>query len=157
MMWHAREIARLCALIAVSTFALGLTGAANATVARQVTAATVTVTFTDTTLRVSPVNPGSGSTRFVVLNKGKKLHVLAIVGPVLRGVHTGKVAAGSKATLTVNLRRGVYVLSDPVGLGTFTSAFLSVVRSAVLTAQGNHSEVQPEVEVPPMCGMYFTP
>ena len=156
-MGHARKIGRFGALIAVSAFALGLTGPADATVTRQATAATVTVTFTDTTLRVTPLNPGSGTTRFVVLNKGKKLHVLAIAGPGVKRVQSEKVAAGGRATLTVKLQRGVYVLSDPVGLGSFTSAFLDVVRSAVLTAHGNQSEVKPEVEVPPMCGMYFTP
>ena len=112
--------------------------------------------FTDTRL-CSPANPGSGTTTFVVVNKGKKRHVLAITGPGLDDVRTGKVAAGRSATLIVKLRPGTYVLSDPVGLGTYTSAFINVIRATVLSARGNGSEVQPDVEPPPMCGMYFTP
>jgi hypothetical protein len=49
------------------------------------------------------------------------------------------------------------VLSDPVGLGAYTAAFLGVVKAQVLTGRGNGSQVQPEVEPPPMCGVYFSP
>ncbi len=154
---HTRRMGRLPAVIAVSVFALGLAGVAHAGVVRQASAAKVTVTFTDRTLRVAPANPGSGTTTFVVVNKGKKRHVLAITGPGLNDVRTGKVAAGRSATLIVKLRPGTYVLSDPVGLGTYTSAFINVIRATVLSARGNGSEVQPDVEPPPMCGMYFTP
>ena len=57
----------------------------------------------------------------------------------------------------MKLRPGTYVLSDPIGLGAYTSAFLDVVRAAVLTARGDGSESKPDVVPPPMCGMYFTP
>ena len=156
-MWHPKGMARFLAGIAVSLLALGLTDVAFAGVARQESAAKVTVTFTDTTLRVSAANPQSGTTTFVVLNKGKKLHVLAITGPGLRGMRTAKLAAGSSAKLTVTLRPGAYVLSDPVGLGVYNVQFLNVVRAVVVTSRGNSSVVTPPVDLPPMCGSYLTP
>ena len=57
----------------------------------------------------------------------------------------------------VKLRPGAYVLSDPVGLGAYTSAFLSVIRASVVAGHGNANSVHPEVEPPAMCGVYFTP
>jgi hypothetical protein len=142
---------------AVSVLALGLTGVAFAGVARPVSAAKVTVTFTDTTLQVSAANPESGTTTFVVFNKGKKRHVLEVTGPGLKGMRTAKLAAGSSATLTVKLRPGAYVLSDPVGLGVYNVQFLNVVRATVVSSSGGSSVVNPPVEVPPMCGGNFAP
>ena len=124
---------------------------------KQTAAASVTVTITDRTLHVSPTNPSSGSTRFVVLNKGKKIHFFTISGPGVKGTKTGKIAPGKSATLTVKLKVGAYVLSDPVGLGVYTSAFLDVIRASSLSGHGNSNSVQPEIAPPPMCGEYFTP
>ena len=133
-MSHARRHARRAVLVGVlAALALSATGVAQAGGVRSGSAAKVTVTITDRSLRVTPGNPSSGQTTFVVRNTGKRQHVLAITGPGVKGVRTGKVAGGRSVTLTVKLRPGVYVLSDPVGLGAYTSAFLSVVRAAVLT------------------------
>jgi hypothetical protein len=144
-------------VLAVAVLALGATGVANAGVVKRTAAARVTVTFTDTTLRVTPANPGSGATTFLVVNKGKKHHVLAIAGPGIKGAHSAKLPAGGHTTLKVTLRPGTYILSDPVGLGAYTSAYLAVVKSAVLSARGDASETKPDVAPPPMCGIYFTP
>jgi hypothetical protein len=157
---HPSKIERFLAPIAaVALVAVCLTSLALAGVARQTSpkVAKVTVTFTDTTLRVSAANPQSGTTTFVVLNKGKKHHVLAITGPGLTGTRTAKLSAGGHATLTVKLRPGAYVLSDPVGLGVYNVQFLNVVRAAVVSSSGNSSVVNPPVELPPMCGGTFTP
>jgi hypothetical protein len=143
--------------IAASLLALSLTGVAPAKVAGQATIAKVTVTFTDKTLRVSLATPQSGMTTFVVLNRGKKRHVLQIEGPGLKNVRTAKLVAGSKATLTVKLRPGAYVLSDPVGLGVYDVQFLNVVRATAVSGSGSSNTVQPAVTPPPMCGDYLTP
>jgi hypothetical protein len=124
---------------------------------QQTTVANVTVTFTDTSLRVSAITRDAGMTTFVVLNKGKKRHVLAIEGPGLKGVQTSKLAAGGSVTLTVKLRPGSYVLSDPVGLGVYTVQFLSVLPAGAVSGKGNTNVVAPPVEPPPMCGQYYTP
>ena len=141
-------------LIAVAALALGAAGAANAGVSQRTSAAAVTVTITDRTLRVSPTNPESGSTKFVVLNKGKKTHFFAISGPGVKGKKTGKIAPGKSTTLVVTLKPGAYVLSDPVGLGTYTSAFLDVIKGSAMTGKGNGNSVQPEAPADPMCGVY---
>ncbi len=156
-MRHPSKFGRGHALLGVSILGLGLAGVAQAGVTQPKASATVRVTITDRTLRVTPANPESGATTFIVFNKGKKRHFFSISGPRLKGVKTGKIAPGKSMELTVRLRPGAYVLSDPVGLGTYTSAFLHVIRATVLGGQGNANKVQPEVEPPPMCGVYFTP
>src|SRR5262245_12990909 len=148
---------RVHALIAVAALALAVAGVANAGTSKRSAAATVTVTITDKTLRVTPTNPMSGATKFLVQNKGKKRHFFAISGPGVKAVKTGKILPGKSASLTVTLRPGAYVLSDPIGLGAYTSAFLDVIRAASLSGHGNSNSVQPEAEPDPMCGVYFNP
>jgi uncharacterized membrane protein len=72
-------------------------------------------------------------------------------------MHTATLAAGKSATLTVRLRAGAYVISDPVGLGPYNVQFLDVVPSAVLTGTGGTNVVAPPVTPPPMCGATYTP
>jgi len=145
---------RLYVVFAVFAIALATAGVAQAGGQRHAVSAKVTVTITDRSLRVSPVNPSSGVTKFVVVNKGRKQHLLSISGPGVKNARSSKVAGGASSTLTVNLKPGVYVLSDPVGLGTYTSAFMSVVKSVSMTGKGSDNKVQPEIELPPMCGGY---
>jgi len=140
----------------VSALALALTGVAPARNTQRAVSK-VTVTFTDSSLRASPTTPGSGVTTFVVVNKGKKMHALTVKGPGVKGAHTARVAAGRSATLTVTLKPGAYVLSDPAGLGEYNVLFLDVIKSASLTAKGDGSVVAPPVDPPPMCGQYYTP
>src|SRR5689334_8226634 len=111
------------AVAAVAACALGLPGVAGAS---HGAAASVRVTITDRTLQVSPTSPASGSTTFVVLNRGRKVHFFSISGPGVAGKKTGKIAPGKRTTIVVTLKPGAYVLSDPVGLGAYTSAFLDV-------------------------------
>ncbi|HZO96961.1 MAG TPA: hypothetical protein VFB42_06280 [Gaiellaceae bacterium] len=144
-------------LLAAALLALVLPGPALAGAARRTAAAKVTVTFTDRALRVSPTTPSSGPTTFVVVNRGKRVHVLQVKGPGIKGRRTGKVPAGKSARLTVTLRPGAYVLSDPVGLGEYNVMFLDVIPGASVGAKGDASVVAPPVELPPMCGMYYTP
>jgi hypothetical protein len=124
---------------------------------RRTTVLKVTVTFSDTGLRVSPTTPGAGRTTFLVRNQGKKVHVLVVKGPGVKGSRTGKIAAGATGKLNVTLRPGAYVLSDPVGLGEYNVMFLQVLKPAVLSARGDGSVVAPDPGPPPMCSPNFTP
>jgi len=150
-------VRRASALVAVAALSLMAAAVANAGPSKRTAAASVTVTITDRTLRVTPINPESGSTRFVVLNEGKKAHFFSISGPGIKSTKTGRIAPGKSTTLTVKLKPGAYVLSDPIGLGAYTSAFLDVIRAATMSGKGNSNSVQAEVEPPPMCGQYFAP
>jgi hypothetical protein len=149
-------ISRSLVVAVVSVLALAVTGVAPARNTRQAVSK-VTVTFTDSTLRASPTTPGSGVTTFVVVNKGKKMHALTVKGPGVKGAHSARVAAGRTTKLTVTLKPGAYVLSDPAGLGEYNVLFLDVIRTASLTAKGDGSVVAPPVDTPPMCGAYYTP
>jgi hypothetical protein len=152
-----KTLSRLTALLVASALALGVAAIAVAAPARHSAAAKVTVTFTDKTLRVSPTTPSSGETTFVVRNLGKKAHVLVVKGPGVKSARSPKLAAGGTGKLTVTLRPGAYVLSDPIGLGEYNVMFLDVIRSTAVQAKGDGSVVAPPVEVPPMCGEYYTP
>jgi uncharacterized cupredoxin-like copper-binding protein len=148
----------LVAVLALACTSGALAGVARHTASAQAKAATlVKVTFTDSTLRLSNVSLQSGATTFVVFNNGKKQHVFSIKGPGVNGMHTATLAAGKSAKLTVKLRAGAYVLSDPVGLGAYNVQFLDVVPSAVLTGAGGTNVVAPPVTPPPMCGATYTP
>ncbi len=144
-------------VIPVAVLALALTSTALAGLARHTEATQVKVTFTDSTFRLSTVNLQSGATTFLVVNHGKKHHAFTIKGPGVNGKHTATLAAGKSAKLTVELRAGAYVLSDPVGLGPYNVQFLDVVPSAVLTGTGGTNVVAPPVTPPPMCGATYTP
>jgi hypothetical protein len=147
------------ASVAAAVLALGLTGVAYAASDSRsgATVSKVTVTFSDSSLKVTPTTPGAGPTTFVVRNGGKKVHVLVVKGPGLTSAHTGKIAAGKTGTLNVTLRSGSYVLSDPVGLGEYNVMFLQVLKPSVLQARGDGSVVNPDPTPPPMCGVNFTP
>jgi hypothetical protein len=150
---------RVRALIAALLLALALTavGLAASSTSRTAALSKVSVTFSDTSLRVSPTTPASGPTTFIVRNKGQKAHVLMVKGPGVPGARTAKIAAGRIAKLTVTLRPGAYVLSDPIGLGEYNVMFLDVLKGASVGGKGDANVVQPPTEVPPMCGEYYTP
>ena len=152
-MEYTKRIKRWQAVFAVSVLAFCLTGNAFAGVSRHAAAAKVTVTFTDKKLRVSAPGLPAGMATFVVLNTGKKLHFLAITGPGLKGVHTRKLAPGGSATLTVKLRTGSYMLSDPDGLGMQSARWLQVIPATSVNSRGNGSVVAPPAGGDEMCGV----
>ena len=82
------------------------------------------------------MNLEAGTTTFLVVNKGKKHHALAISGPGLKSAHTPKLAPGAHRRLTVKLKAGAYMLADPFGLGDYNVRFLSIAPAAVVTAKG---------------------
>ena len=145
---------RTFALVTVLLAALVATAAATA---RPTAIATVTVTVTDATLRASSTAPASGKTVFVVVNKGKKTHALRVEGPGVKGAQSTKLKPGHYTKLTVTLRPGAYVLSDPISLGEFNVLYLDVVKAASVGGAGNANTVQPEPQLPPMCGLTYTP
>jgi hypothetical protein len=142
-------LAALAALIGPAT--------AFARPARQATAATVTVTFTDATLHASPANPQAGLTTFVVVNKGKHVHALVVSGPGVRNARSTKVLPGHSADLTVTLKPGAYELSDPAGLGEYNVQYLDIIPASTLSATGSADVVTTPPPPPPMCGQYYTP
>ena len=142
------------ALILGLALSAAVAGGASAS---RTASAQVTVTFTDKGLRATPMTPSSGPTTFLVVNKGKKTHLLEVKGPGVKGARTRTLAAGAIAKLTVTLRPGAYVLSDPVGLGVYQALFLDVVKATTVGGTGSSNTVQPEPQVPPMCGSGYTP
>ncbi len=75
-----------------------------------------TVTITDSRLVVVPQSLREGVAIFIAVNKGRKPHSLAILGPSL-SLASERIAAGRTTRLTVLLHSGRYRLWDPVGLG----------------------------------------
>lgn len=145
------------AMIGLSVVALCTAGIALAGGTRQAAAAKVTVTFTDTKLGISNTNLEAGTTTFVVVNDGKKHHVLAISGPGLKSARTPKLGPGGTAKLTVRLKAGAYMLADPLGLGDYNVRFLSIAPAAVVSAKGNSSVVDTSTIPAGMCGTGYVP
>jgi hypothetical protein len=129
-------------LVALAVPALALAGPAS-----RATSAKVTVTLTDTKLRISPSGLQAGSTTFAVVNTGKRNHALEIAGPgFVKGVATAKLAPGKRATVTVTLRSGAYMLtlSDPVGLGMSATHWLQVIPRTVVQGTGGVVQTTPD-------------
>jgi hypothetical protein len=150
-MRHSRR-SQWSAVIALSVLALGLTGVGFAGTAHHVIAAKVTVTLTDAKLTVYPGGLRAGNATFVVVNKGQKFHVLAISGPGLKGIRTPKLAAGRSTTLTLKLRTGAYLLSDPMGLGSFTTSWLVVNPGSAVSSGPNSARPNGPVSKAPSGG-----
>ena len=88
------------AMIGLSVVAaLCTAGVALAAGTKQAVATKVTITFTDSKLGISNTNLEAGTTTFVVVNKGKKRHALAMSGPGLKGLYKrDKLKNGKKVT-----------------------------------------------------------
>src|ERR1700749_874140 len=129
---------RFQALALAAAAALVLASVAGATTGNHAVGSTITVPFTDRSLKATPASPSAGTTTFVVVNKGRNIHRLLIKGPGVKGVQSLKLA-------------------DPGGLGDFAAFFLDGVPATSLSAKGNESVVAPEPVLPPMCGATYTP
>jgi hypothetical protein len=151
-MRHPGKTDRLRVMLGASVLTLALASTALGGVAHQASVARATVTFNDGSFGITPAALEAGATTFVVVNKGKKRHVFEISGPGLKAARTPALAAGTRATLTVTLRPGAYMLSDPVGLSAYNVQYIDVAPAAVLSATGDSSVVAPPVALPPMCG-----
>jgi hypothetical protein len=137
-------------MVVLATPGTGLAAARGGSAATR-----VAVMITDSTVGVTPSGLQAGAVSFVVANRGRKGHVLAIVGPGLGHAHTRWLAPGASTTLTLNLRTGAYMLTltDPVGLARAGTHWLQVIPAVDLTSKGNTSVVQnPPDLVSPICG-----
>jgi Cupredoxin-like domain len=143
---------RVATVMLLAAPGLVLTTAASAALMHRTAATRVEITFTDTSFRISPTTLEAGKTTFVVLNNGKKSHALEITGPGIKSARTPKLPAGKSATLTVTLRSGAHMLSDPVGLSAYNVQYLDVAPAEVVSASGGSSVVAPAPALPPMCG-----
>lgn len=113
------------ALAAVIALSVVVASAALAGTRQESAVQRATVTITDSTLVVSPTSLQTGVATFVAVNKGRRPHGFAILGPAL-SLRTAKLAAGRSARLTVLLHAGSYRLWDPVGLGRTKARSLQV-------------------------------
>jgi hypothetical protein len=145
-------VAVLAASLAFTSQSFG----GNARAAR-VSAVTATVTLSDRSFRVTPAILHAGPTVFVVRNTGKKGHAFAVSGPGVKSSHTTTLRAGGSTKLTVNLRSGTYMLSDPVGLGAYSVQYVNVVPSTSLTGKGDSNVVSSDPTTGAMCGGTYSP
>jgi hypothetical protein len=146
---------RVQLLVGAAIVALLVPALALAAPASPAVSAKVSVTLTDTKLRVSPSGLQAGSTTFTVVNTGKRLHAFQISGPGLKtGLATSKLAPGKRATMTVNLKSGAYMLtlSDPVGLGMSATHWLQVIPRTVVHASGGGIVQTPPDSETGVCG-----
>jgi hypothetical protein len=135
--------------------ALVLPAGALAGPATRTTSTKVSVTLTDTKLRVSPSGLQAGSTTFTVMNTGKRLHAFQITGPGLKkGLATSRLAPGKTARMTVNLQSGAYMLtlSDPVGMGMSATHWLQVIPRTVVHTSGTGVVQAPPDSPSAVCG-----
>jgi hypothetical protein len=80
-----------------------------------------------------------------------------ISGPGLKGVETAKLPAGHTTRLTVKLRKGSYMLSDP-SLGAYAVQYLSIIPAAVVAGTGSSNvPAKPTNPYNSMCGAGYTP
>lgn len=77
-------------------------------------AATVTVTEKEFKIALSASKVQAGATQFVVVNKGRYPHALALSGPGVKLKKTALIRPGRTARLAVTLAAGTYTLWCPV-------------------------------------------
>jgi uncharacterized cupredoxin-like copper-binding protein len=150
---------RSLAVVAVVAAALAFTSQSFGGSAHRAraTAVTATVILSDRSFRVSPAILHAGPTVFVVRNIGKKAHAFAVSGPGVKSTHTATLGTGASAKLTVKLRSGTYMLSDPVGLGAYSVQYVNVVPATALTGKGDSNVVGSTPTTGAMCGGSYTP
>ena len=102
-------------VIAIVAFALALAGAAagGMVASAGAKAKIVTVSEKEYSIGLSTRKLPPGKVTFVVRDKGKVAHALAIAGPGVK-TQTKRIQPGKSASLTVTLRAGSYSLWCPV-------------------------------------------
>ena len=116
---HLRGIARAVHPIYLLCFGLALTCAVprRAVAEEKANPSTVQVNLSEWKISLSPSAVPPGPVVLEVVNTGKVPHALEIEG---RGVEktTPRLAPGASATLTLDLRAGVYAVYCPIGKGS---------------------------------------
>ena len=123
----------------------------------HVSAVTATVTLSDRSFHVNPAILHAGTTVFVIRNTGKKGHAFAVSGPGVKSSHTATLRTGGSTKLTVKLRSGTYMLSDPVGLGAYSVQYVNVVPATEMTGNGSSNVVGASPNTGAMCGGSYAP
>ena len=100
-------------LLAVVAAALGA-GSAALVAGAGTSAVRITVTEREYKLTLSRRTFSPGTVTFVVLNRGKLAHSLAVRGPGVSSRIRGTIPPGGRRTLTVHLSSGKYALWCPV-------------------------------------------
>lgn len=149
---HKRRSSIMGALLVALVAGLALTAGAFGGVTRHALATEVRVTFTDTNFAVAPGTVTSQLASFdvalVVVNRGKKPHVLTIKGPGLSGVttkagvRTQLIGPGRSATLRLKLLTGAYQLTNSLKPGQGTVRWLVVHPATSGTAKPQGSPVK---------------
>jgi hypothetical protein len=149
-MEHARKLRTASALLVVVAVGMAFAGSALGSGKRQSLATQVQITFTDSSLAVAPgtltTQLASFDVALVMVNHGKKPHVVTIKGPGLSGsplktgVRTQLVGPGSSATLRLKLLTGAYQLSENAGS---KAVRWLVVRPATVAGAGANTQAPP--------------
>lgn len=127
--------------------AAALTVAATALAGPSAGQAVTTVTILDGgKVKLARSSIAAGSVTFVAVNKGKQTHALAIMGPGISGKRTAALAPGKTARLTVKLRKGMYMLWDPIR-GSMNRSAMLMVASAAMGDMKSASEPSPTITV----------
>lgn len=100
----------------IAIAALALAGAASAGVVARTGANAKTIAVTEQEFRItlSTHKAQVGRVTFVIRNKGKYTHALAISGPGMKTKKTASIRPGKRAKLVVTLHSGTYTLWCPV-------------------------------------------
>jgi hypothetical protein len=119
----------------------------------------VAVILKDRSFHVARTVLHSGKTVFVVRNTGRRRHAFEVSGPGVRATRTVALRAGASAKLTVTLRSGTYMLSDPVGLGAYSVQYVTVMPATALTGTGTSNSVSSagSATAGAMCGGSYSP
>ena len=96
-------------------------------------ASRITVTEREFRLTLSRRTFKPGTVTFVVMNRGKLRHSLAIRGPGVSRRIRGTIAPGGERTLVARLSRGTYTLWCPVP-GHAAMGMKTTIRSAASTS-----------------------
>ena len=126
-------------VLAVALLGLGIAGVALAGVnagAVRATSSQINVSVLEGKLAVSATTIAEGKVTFVVVNKGKLTHGLAIMGTGLSPKRTPTIAIGKTARLTVTLKAGKYHIWDPVRSSMSHAKFLTVQAPSGRTGSG---------------------
>lgn len=124
---------RINAAAAVAVLALGGAGVAlgssgSRAGAVATTPPTVRVTLREGKPKAAPASIGAGKITLVANNAGKKTHALAIMGAGLAPKRTPALRPGKRASMTVVLQEGTFMIWDPIR-GSMSNATMLVVRA----------------------------
>jgi uncharacterized cupredoxin-like copper-binding protein len=118
------------ALAALLASALAFAGVATARYGPPVAArhktTVVNVTEKEYKITLSRKTFKPGAYRFMVVNRGKLTHSLAINGPGVPHRRTSRIAPGGSAQLSVTLKKGTYRLTCPIDGHTALGMELSI-------------------------------